>query len=77
MKQRKLPVHIYLCEKALKIGKLGVPEGIKIAEVESIAASDPYREDHKLIWDKQLCLYDPVSKRIVRKYEHDDWGRIV
>lgn len=77
MRLKKLPVHVYICPKPLKIGKLGVPEGEKIAEVDGIKASDPYRTEHKyMLPDNILCLYAPSQKKILRKYEVDDWGRI-
>ena len=72
----KIPVHVYLCPVPLKIGKNGIPEGEKLAEVEKISASDPWRTNSKLIADKRLCLYDPKVKRVILMYEHDDWGRL-
>ena len=69
-------IRVYIVKPPLKILKGGIPDGEFIAEVEFLTHTIPYQENFELIGSNQLCLYDTKKKRIVRRYEIDDWGRI-
>ncbi len=76
MKAIKGPVRVFLCPAPLKIGKGAIPVGVELGSKRTIQDAHVFQAHPSFDQSKKLIYLDDSTKKIVRKYGVDEWGRI-
>ena len=69
-------IEVYGIIKPVRIKKTGRPDGQPLGNFQSVLSTNKFRESSNW-WANydELAFYCTDRKRLVRRYEVDDWGR--